>query len=281
MSTQPLDAEADLGRCDWVRDRRISWAWPAAFVVVGVGWLVVPGTAGALLAAAGFTVAGTLCLGNAIRCRRVHCAFTGPLYLVAAGLFLARAGGWGIPGSWIVAGAIAGTVMAFVPEWLGKLHFDARPGDTRGRVAVAGALVAAGLVAACCLGPSLFVILGVSTASLGALGALEPYRWLFLLGGLACWAVAYRSRRRATAACATDTCGMPTSRRMSGVLLWGSLVVLLAAAVTKALKQVEGVRDVNVNDDRTQAVVVADESVPPARLVEAVTRLGYGARAER
>jgi copper chaperone CopZ len=52
------------------------------------------------------------------------------------------------------------------------------------------------------------------------------------------------------------------------------------AAVTKALKQVTGVRDVTVSADRTQAVVIADEAVPPERLVEAVTRLGYGARAE-
>ncbi len=48
-------------------------------------------------------------------------------------------------------------------------------------------------------------------------------------------------------------------------------------AVTKALKQVEGVRDVSINDDRTQAVVVADASVRPQALAEAVRRLGYGA----
>ena len=49
-------------------------------------------------------------------------------------------------------------------------------------------------------------------------------------------------------------------------------------AVTKALKQVEGVRDVSINDDRTKAVVVADESVRPQALAEAVRRLGYGAQ---
>ncbi len=101
----------------------------------------------------------------------------------------------------------------------------------RARTAVAGALAAAGLVAACCLGPTLFVIFGVSIASLGALGALEPYRWLFLVAGLACWSVAYRLRRRATAACADETCGTPTGRRLSGILLWGSLAALIVAAI--------------------------------------------------
>jgi copper chaperone CopZ len=51
-----------------------------------------------------------------------------------------------------------------------------------------------------------------------------------------------------------------------------------SAAVTKALEQVEGVRDVTVSEDRAQAVVVVDEAVLPERLVDAVTRLGYGAR---
>ena len=48
-------------------------------------------------------------------------------------------------------------------------------------------------------------------------------------------------------------------------------------AVTKALRQVEGVRAVRITDDRTQAAVVADERVRPEALAEAVRRLGYGA----
>jgi len=59
--------------------------------------------------------------------------------------------------------------------------------------------------------------------------------------------------------------------------LSGLTCAACSPAVTKVLKQVEGVRDVTVNDDRTKAVVVADESVPPEVLTEAVRRLGYGA----
>lgn len=228
METTAFPAGCDASRSDWARDRRVSWVWPAAFVVAGVGWLLVPGGAGALVAAAGFAVAGVLCVANAIHCRRVHCAITGPLYLLAAGLFLARATGRNIPGGGIIVGAIAGTALAFVPESVGKLYFAA-PG--RGRAAFAGTLVAAGLVAACCLGPTLFVLFGVSIAGLGALGALEPYRWLFLLAGLACWVVAYRQRARSTAACVDETCGTPTTRWLSSLALWGSLAALVGAAV--------------------------------------------------
>ena len=59
--------------------------------------------------------------------------------------------------------------------------------------------------------------------------------------------------------------------------LSGLTCAACSPAVTKALTQVEGVRDVSINDDRTTAVVVADESVRPQSLAEAVQRLGYGA----
>ena len=59
--------------------------------------------------------------------------------------------------------------------------------------------------------------------------------------------------------------------------LSGLTCAACSAAVTKALKQVAGVRDVTVTEDRTRAVVVTDEEVPADTLVQAVTRLGYEA----
>src|SRR5262249_8470478 len=181
-----------------------------------------------VLAAGGFGVAGALCVGNAIHCRRVHCVVTGPLYLLAAALFGARSAGFAIPSGWIIVGAAIGTALAFVPEWLGRRYFASRPRTSS--LATAGAFLAAGLVAARCLGPALFVLFGVGIASLGALGALEPYRWLFLAIGVGCWFLAYRQRGRATVACAEETCGTPSSRRLSAVLLWGSLAALIVGA---------------------------------------------------
>ncbi len=63
--------------------------------------------------------------------------------------------------------------------------------------------------------------------------------------------------------------------------LSGLTCTACSAAVTKALKQIEGVRDVTMSEDRTRAVVVANEAVPEDKLIEAVTRLGYEARVAR
>jgi len=112
---------------DWLQNHRVVWLWPAASLAVLGGWLVVSGAPGDLLAADGLAVAGGLCIGNAIRCRRVHCVVTGPLYLVAAGLFLGRAGGAAMPAAWIVGGAALGTALAFVPELFGKRYFGTAP----------------------------------------------------------------------------------------------------------------------------------------------------------
>lgn len=108
---------------DWAANRRFAWLWPAAFGVAVLGWLVVPGGTGDALAAAGLAVAGGLCVGNAMHCRRVHCAFTGPLYLLAAALFAGRLAGLTVHPALIVALAVVGSVIAFVPEWRGKRYF--------------------------------------------------------------------------------------------------------------------------------------------------------------
>src|SRR4029453_17482338 len=102
--------------CDWLQDRRVSWAWPAAFILVAVSWLVIPDPAGALLAATGFGVAGGLCVGNARHCSRTHCLITGPLYLLGAMLFLARLVGVDVPSGLVVGAAVVGTIPPFVPE---------------------------------------------------------------------------------------------------------------------------------------------------------------------
>ncbi|HWP64336.1 MAG TPA: cation transporter [Candidatus Limnocylindria bacterium] len=77
--------------------------------------------------------------------------------------------------------------------------------------------------------------------------------------------------------CGTAARAADVERRLA---LSGLTCAACSAAVTKALERVPGVHEVTVSADRTQAVVVADEAVAPERLVEAVTSLGYGARAE-
>lgn len=51
-------------------------------------------------------------------------------------------------------------------------------------LAVGGAIGASLLIGACCLGPALFLLFGVSIGALGILASLEPYRPFFVvLGG--------------------------------------------------------------------------------------------------
>ena len=59
--------------------------------------------------------------------------------------------------------------------------------------------------------------------------------------------------------------------------LSGLTCAACSAAVTKALKQVEGVRTVSVSEDQRQAVVLVDEAVAPGALVSAVARAGFAA----
>ena len=59
--------------------------------------------------------------------------------------------------------------------------------------------------------------------------------------------------------------------------LSGLSCVTCSAAVTKALKQMVGVRVVEVSEDRQRATVIADDNVSAEALTEAVRQLGYGA----
>ena len=88
-----------------------------------LGWLL--GAAGVALGfwyeslrpiawTAAFGASGVLCTVNALRSRRFHCAFTGPLFLIGALLTLARAIGW-ITISWNLIGwGVVASVLGFV-----------------------------------------------------------------------------------------------------------------------------------------------------------------------
>ena len=89
----------------------VRWVWPAAFTVM----------AGA-------------CLLNAVRCRRLHCYVTGPLFLAAA--ILASLHGWGIVPlgpdgyQWIANGAFVGAlVLGCLPELVFGRYLRPRTGD--------------------------------------------------------------------------------------------------------------------------------------------------------
>ena len=100
-----------------------------------------------------------------------------------------------------------------------------------GRGALLAGGVAALLASACCLGPLVLLMLGVSGAWIGNLTALEPYRPVFI--GVALVAVYFAHRRifRPAAECLPgEICAVPAVSRTYKIL-FGVVVALLAVAL--------------------------------------------------
>ena len=103
--------------------------------------------------------------------------------------------------------------------------------DSRGGTfASMGALAAAFLASLCCIGPLLFVTLGVGA---GLASRFEPLRPAFTIVALCLlalgfWSV-YGRRARGAEACAPDgTCVLPRSRTRDQVILWSATVLATA-----------------------------------------------------
>ncbi|MEW5881376.1 MAG: mercuric ion transporter MerT [Pseudomonadota bacterium] len=98
-----------------------------------------------------------------------------------------------------------------------------------GRAALAAGGIAAILASACCAGPLVLVMLGVSGAWIGNLTLLEPYRPLFVGAALVALAVAWWRIYRPAAACRPgEVCAIPHVRTGYRILFW--IVALLVAA---------------------------------------------------
>lgn len=111
---------------DWVHQRLPSllvWKLPAAALVASA-LLDLSAPARGLIWTAAFVTMGLACVRNALRCRRLHCYFTGPLFLALAALSLLHGSGaldlgpngWGWIGGLALVGGIGLTVL---PERLG------------------------------------------------------------------------------------------------------------------------------------------------------------------
>lgn len=96
-----------------------------------------------------------------------------------------------------------------------------------------GAITAALLAAACCIGPVLFVVFGASFAFLGELSFMEKFRPYFL--GMAGLMVGYSFWRlyikKPDCACPADI----RIRRISRIIFWVGLVAVLLAFLSKTI----------------------------------------------
>lgn len=111
MESCATNSEKDLLRSPWATG--VLWVGPWVLIIATESTGDVVHT---LVWTSAFAVGGVACLVNALRCGRLHCFYTGPLYLFAAlasllyGLDLLPLGshGWG----WILGIAAAGSLAA-------------------------------------------------------------------------------------------------------------------------------------------------------------------------
>ena len=98
----------------------LFWKLPAV-MVVGVALLDVGSVGQALVWAPSLAIGGAACVANAHKCRRVHCYFTGPFFLLMAAVSLLHGvgalplgeEGW----TWIELVTLIGAItLGYVPE---------------------------------------------------------------------------------------------------------------------------------------------------------------------
>lgn len=101
-----------------------------------------------------------------------------------------------------------------------------------GRGALLTGGIAALLASACCLGPLLLLMLGISGAWIGNLTALEPYRPIFIAVAVAALYSAHRRIFRPAQACEPGAiCAVPTVNRSYKILFWIVVGLLVVAFV--------------------------------------------------
>lgn len=104
--------------------------------------------------------------------------------------------------------------------------------DGVSKATLAGGLIAAILASACCLGPLVLVVVGISGAWISNLTLLEPYRPVFIGVALVFMGLAWRRIYRvpAAAGCEPGTlCALPQTNRAYRVMFWVVLALVLLA----------------------------------------------------
>ena len=110
----------------------LFWKLPPV-VMVGVVLLDVGSGGQALVWAPSLAIFGTGCVANALKCRRVHCCFTGPFFLLMAAVSLLHGvgalplgeEGW----TWIELVTLIGAItLAYLPELVWGRYWIRRRG---------------------------------------------------------------------------------------------------------------------------------------------------------
>jgi mercuric ion transport protein len=96
-------------------------------------------------------------------------------------------------------------------------------------VAAGGSVVGGILASACCIGPLVFALLGISGAAFAQ--RFEPFRpYLLVITYAVLGGAFYLTYRPPAAACGPGgTCGMPRTNRFGKALLWIAAAIVLLA----------------------------------------------------
>lgn len=101
---------------------------------------------------------------------------------------------------------------------------------TTGAKPLWAAALAAVLASACCLGPLVLLMLGISGAWIGTLTALEPYRPIFIGAALVALYFAWRRIYRPAQTCKPgEVCAIPRVRSSYKTLFWAVAAGVLVA----------------------------------------------------
>ncbi|MDO9238488.1 MAG: mercuric transporter MerT family protein [Methylicorpusculum sp.] len=111
-------------------------------------------------------------------------------------------------------------------------HQDPETPDSTTSWIGVGAVLAALGASACCVGPFLFLSLGMGGAWLSSLTAMEPVRPFFIILTLVFIALGYRKLYLTPHRCDTDeSCGISDIQRRQRLMFWlGSAFILILLA---------------------------------------------------
>ena len=114
---------------DWVRQPVhgfVLWCLPLAAGIAGR--ILLPVRTAAIVWAVAFLWMGAACLANALRCHRLHCYISGPVFLLGAACATLFAAGAKFLGAHtsdnIVSATLLLVLLSFVPEFIWRKYIQ-------------------------------------------------------------------------------------------------------------------------------------------------------------
>lgn len=138
-----------------------------------------------------------------------------------------------------------------------------------------GAVVSTVIASICCVGPLVFVALGITGAWIGNLTALAPYRPIFVIATMALLGIAFYSvyKKPKTESCSVERpCANPGGKRRYKIILWVVTALILGLLVFPCLVPYVFAETPTSEKVQTQQVVLEVKNMTCASCVVAVKK---------